>query len=302
MPSEMSVGPDAIRSCNGCKQIKPLVAFATFRSRKGELRRRGICKECREKQCSQDQEVMRAYRRKYNRRTKSARQVKQNACRANAKRFVDEYKSKPCADCKRKLPTVAMDLDHVRGAKHKSVSLMVSAGYKIDLIKEEVAKCDIVCACCHRIRTAKRGENLGGSAIKLGRRPTNYKKSKQRVHVNSKRIMFKGEVRSIAEWARELGLNQKVIRYRLSVGYTPEEAFVSSSYTTKSSPTYEPAVGEKVRHAKLKEADVLEILRRLELGETQTALAIEFDVSQTAISMIVRGKNWSYPTKKGEPK
>ena len=49
-----------------------------------------------------------------------------------------------------------MDFDHVRGIKKANISTMVRQAYSIETIKEEVAKCDLVCANCHRKRTAKR--------------------------------------------------------------------------------------------------------------------------------------------------
>lgn len=62
-----------------------------------------------------------------------------------------ELKSAPCSDCNKTFPPVAMDFDHVRGNKLSNVSLMMFA--TTEAILAEIAKCDLVCACCHRIRT-----------------------------------------------------------------------------------------------------------------------------------------------------
>lgn len=51
--------------------------------------------------------------------------------------------------------------------------------------------------------------------------------------------------------------------------------------------------GEKNPPAKLTNAEVKEIRARVEDGETQYELADEFDVSQSTISHIVTGYNWS---------
>ena len=76
---------------------------------------------------------MRQYRADYNKRTASRRSEEDRARREKAKAFVDAYKAaKPCADCGRKFPPVALDLDHVRGAKIRSVSSLVSSAYKLD--------------------------------------------------------------------------------------------------------------------------------------------------------------------------
>jgi hypothetical protein len=47
------------------------------------------------------------------------------------------------------------DFDHVRGEKVANISALVTKGPVADLITE-LAKCDVVCACCHRIRTYTR--------------------------------------------------------------------------------------------------------------------------------------------------
>jgi len=45
-----------------------------------------------------------------------------------------------------------MDFDHVRGKKHKNVMELIPTLSK-KKIDEEIAKCEIVCSNCHRIRT-----------------------------------------------------------------------------------------------------------------------------------------------------
>jgi len=52
-----------------------------------------------------------------------------------------------------------MDLDHVHGPKDFKVSEAVQAAYAYPLTRvyEEIAKCEVVCANCHRIRTARTG-------------------------------------------------------------------------------------------------------------------------------------------------
>lgn len=157
----MSVSDKSICECSGCGQIKAVIAFATFRTRSGELRRRGICKKCRGAHALENEKHLHEYRKQYNKRTASERHRRQHDRRRAAKKFVDSYKeARPCVDCKKKFPAVAMDFDHARGGKTRTVAGLVSGAYKLGLIKEEMAKCDLVCACCHRIRTAKRKENV----------------------------------------------------------------------------------------------------------------------------------------------
>jgi len=55
-----------------------------------------------------------------------------------------------------------MDLDHVHGPKDFKVSEAVQAAYAYPLTRvyEEIAKCEVVCANCHRIRTARTGYGI----------------------------------------------------------------------------------------------------------------------------------------------
>jgi hypothetical protein len=69
-------------------------------------------------------------------------------------KFRDELRNVPCADCGRRYISDIMEFDHVpeRGTKTTHVS---QAGHP-KAILEEAAKCDVVCANCHRLRTARR--------------------------------------------------------------------------------------------------------------------------------------------------
>lgn len=63
-------------------------------------------------------------------------------------------KAGPCADCGATLRPEAMDFDHVRGEKVANVSDLVGGARRLLLV--EIAKCELVCASCHRVRTADR--------------------------------------------------------------------------------------------------------------------------------------------------
>lgn len=78
--------------------------------------------------------------------------------RNDLRKFVIEYLSvNPCVDCGESNPIV-LDFDHVMGDKTDSVSRMVMVGFSIKKISEEINKCDVRCANCHRIVTAKRNK------------------------------------------------------------------------------------------------------------------------------------------------
>ena len=75
---------------------------------------------------------------------------------------INHLKSAPCMDCKGIFPPIVMDFDHVRGEKAHNVSHMfLHRESSWEAILEEVAKCELVCANCHRIRTANRHHDKG---------------------------------------------------------------------------------------------------------------------------------------------
>ena len=84
-------------------------------------------------------------------------QRKRRYWRAQA-RMLAGLKERPCADCDERFPACAMDFDH-RDPRTKrfTVSKMIGRAGTARIMAE-VAKCDIVCANCHRDRTFWRRE------------------------------------------------------------------------------------------------------------------------------------------------
>lgn len=73
-----------------------------------------------------------------------------NRSKEEAREYVWDYLSThPCVDCGESNPIV-LDFDHVRGDKFASVSEMIMRGYALDAIRQEIKKCEIRCANCHR--------------------------------------------------------------------------------------------------------------------------------------------------------
>lgn len=71
--------------------------------------------------------------------------------------FVDNLKDKLCADCGVKYPPWVMDFDHREGEKKVcAISTLRGRSGSVKRIMSEVAKCDLVCANCHRQRTHAR--------------------------------------------------------------------------------------------------------------------------------------------------
>jgi hypothetical protein len=71
-------------------------------------------------------------------------------------RLLDDLRNRPCADCGGHFAPCAMDFDH-RDSRSKlaAVTRMIGRAGTARIL-DEAAKCDIVCANCHRLRTFQR--------------------------------------------------------------------------------------------------------------------------------------------------
>lgn len=81
------------------------------------------------------------------------------AKRRSRKKWFNDLKEKsPCTDCGKFFPGVCLDYDHRDvNTKIENISILMANSAPTEKILAEIAKCDIVCACCHRLRTQKRG-------------------------------------------------------------------------------------------------------------------------------------------------
>lgn len=71
--------------------------------------------------------------------------------------FVRTFKTdKPCLDCGNVYIPEVMDFDHISDDKVMTICLMARRAVSLDTLKAEIAKCELVCANCHRVRTFKR--------------------------------------------------------------------------------------------------------------------------------------------------
>lgn len=83
-----------------------------------------------------------------------------NINKAKLRREIWEMKEKSgCVDCKEMYPHYVLEFDHREGTKKiGSPSEIYSRNGKQKGL-EEIEKCDIVCANCHKIRTHNRAQN-----------------------------------------------------------------------------------------------------------------------------------------------
>lgn len=73
------------------------------------------------------------------------------------KRLKEIKETSGCTDCGEN-NHIVLDFDHLKDKKY-NVSRMIHDGFSWAAIKKEIAKCEVVCANCHRIRTHDRLTN-----------------------------------------------------------------------------------------------------------------------------------------------
>lgn len=66
--------------------------------------------------------------------------------------LIDKLKEAPCTDCGETFPPCVMHFDHL-DAKTKKFNISKKLHCSLRVILDEIAKCELVCANCHAIRT-----------------------------------------------------------------------------------------------------------------------------------------------------
>jgi hypothetical protein len=142
---------DGKKYCKGCDKTKIVDAFEF--GNKAKTYRAALCIECR-------REPKREAVRKHYRANTAAYATRRDRSREKVVLFVRQYKIEHpvCMDCKLPHPYWRLDFDHLRD-KQALLSRAASDCWSLTRIVDEMAKCEIVCANCHRDRTqARRGE------------------------------------------------------------------------------------------------------------------------------------------------
>jgi hypothetical protein len=137
--------------CTGCRATLPIDEF-NFKDKAAD-KRQGHCRVCQKKHS----------RLHYENNTRTVKlRTKERNTRVGAinRAYVNEYlRQHPCVDCGNN-NIIVLEFDHVRGKKRKEVSHMIDSAFSLDSIIEEIAKCDVRCANCHRIRHHNERNNI----------------------------------------------------------------------------------------------------------------------------------------------
>ncbi len=139
---------EGLRCCR-CKEIKPEEDFAWRRRRK--LQRDTYCRPCRS---AYGREHYLANRQRY---IDQAKVVKQKQALERTRWLLLYFDEHPCRDCGERDPVV-LEFDHLRNK-----AFDVGQGFAERTwtsILGEIEKCEVVCANCHRRRTALRRPTL----------------------------------------------------------------------------------------------------------------------------------------------
>lgn len=129
--------------CIECQRDMPI---DEFRWRNKAMKwRQSLCRECDVDYRAKNYVKNPAMYMENNKRTQSKLKV-----------LLNEMKSGPCVDCKQSYPPYVMDFDHLDPkTKVVKVSALIFEGSR-QLLLDEIAKCELVCANCHRERTHQR--------------------------------------------------------------------------------------------------------------------------------------------------
>lgn len=113
-----------------------------------------------------DRDKRRAWNRRYLRevwypRNKGKHKRFVRSAVAKVQALIQAAKAVPCADCCVQYPPCAMQFDHISG-KTFTIGGVRRLGYGIERVRREIAKCEVVCANCHAVRTWTRKQMQGG--------------------------------------------------------------------------------------------------------------------------------------------
>ena len=131
-----------MKKCSNCLKIKPLEDFQKRASTKDG--RTNLCKPCK-------REYDNSYYKNIPGRKSQITENRKESLRQVNKYIISYLKNNPCIDCGEG-DIVVLEFDH-RGDKRNNVSNIRRNGLKS--VIDEISKCDVRCANCHRRKTAR---------------------------------------------------------------------------------------------------------------------------------------------------
>jgi ferredoxin len=129
------------KRCGKCREELPIEAFNRYRDGTQHW-----CREC-------FRMYFRARGDLHHRQVARSRRERQARLR---KILLDHLRAHPCADCG-EADLRVLELDHVL-PRDEYVSRLVQLGVSPAVLGAEIMRCEVVCANCHRRRTARRGD------------------------------------------------------------------------------------------------------------------------------------------------
>lgn len=139
---QLALWHEGFKRCSGCRELLPVSGFNRRSTARDGLQ--AYCRACNAK--------WHAEHREHHNRQIAARNVR---VKEQMRRRMAEYlRDQACVDCGEDDLRV-LEFDHLRD-KTMEVSVLVARGHSWERILEEIAKCEVVCANCHRRRTHDR--------------------------------------------------------------------------------------------------------------------------------------------------
>jgi hypothetical protein len=130
-----------MKTCTGCSTEKDSGEFNKRKDSKSGLSSR--CKTC-----------LKGDRKKYGHYKDISNARRRRNKSLNRDKYQDFLLTQSCKDCSEDNPVV-LEFDHTNPSiKSYNVSQMVHDNMTWNSIKKEIDKCEVVCANCHKIRTA----------------------------------------------------------------------------------------------------------------------------------------------------
>lgn len=134
--------------CSYCNEEKPEELFYRISSKKSR------CKACFSAYISaylKSRPTKTQKNRDYAKKSKPQRQK-------ISRQFLAWIKSAPCMDCGVQYPPYVMDFDHrePKASRRHAIGFLANTAPSGEALMEEIYKCDLVCANCHRERTYRR--------------------------------------------------------------------------------------------------------------------------------------------------